>query len=242
MLRTTHRNGFSGKENYSISGGGASPCKLLMHFDGADASTTSGDSSIVARGNATFAGNAQLDTAQFKFGTASLLLDGTGDEISYADHADFNIGANDFTIDAWVRWNSLTSPADQRIIGQFDSGTNNRAWLLSVTPNTGRVDLSYSSDGANSNSIASTGNSFSTNTWYHIAATRKVDEWYLFIDGKLKAHQSAFSLTYFNSAASVIIGGGQSQNFNGWIDEVRFVNGFCHWTTDFAVPTGPYTT
>jgi hypothetical protein len=47
-------------------------------------------------------GNAKLSTAQKKFGTASLLLDGVGDYASVASQPDFEFGTGDFCIEAWV--------------------------------------------------------------------------------------------------------------------------------------------
>ena len=52
---------------------------LLMGYEGADASTGAPgmtDESPAAHGTATVTGAAQIDTAQFKFGTSSLLLAG----------------------------------------------------------------------------------------------------------------------------------------------------------------------
>ena len=78
--------------------------KALLHFNGSDTSTTFTDES-----GKTWTGavTAQLDTAQKKFGTASLLLDGDSDYISTPDHADFDVGSGDFTIDFWVRFNAV---------------------------------------------------------------------------------------------------------------------------------------
>lgn len=60
---------------------------LLAGFNGDDAATTAPDESLVAR-TLTFARNAQLDTAEKKFDSASLLLDGAGDYVSAPDSAD----------------------------------------------------------------------------------------------------------------------------------------------------------
>jgi len=59
--------------------------KLLLGFEGADGSTTITDESPAAKGSATISGNAQIDTAQAKFGSSSLLLDGVTpfDKISF---------------------------------------------------------------------------------------------------------------------------------------------------------------
>ena len=61
---------------------------LLMHFNGTNGSTTMTDNS---KNNfaVTAVGNAQLSTAQSKFGGSSLLLDGTGDYLTFASNSQF---------------------------------------------------------------------------------------------------------------------------------------------------------
>jgi hypothetical protein len=76
--------------------------KILLHMDGTNGSTTFTDTN--AGGSAhtwTANGNAQISTAQSKFGGASGLFDGTGDYITTPDHADYTLGSGDFTIDLW---------------------------------------------------------------------------------------------------------------------------------------------
>ncbi|MGE3298622.1 MAG: phage tail protein, partial [Porticoccaceae bacterium] len=64
----------------------------LLHMDGTNGSTTFTDQ----KGHTfTATGNAQISTAQSKFGGASALFDGTGDLVSSADHADWALGAGD---------------------------------------------------------------------------------------------------------------------------------------------------
>jgi hypothetical protein len=82
--------------------------KVLLHFDGTDAATTFTDSNTGGSAKTwTAIGNAQIDTAAFKFSTASGLFDGTGDGISTPDHADFTLGSGNFTIDCWFNCTSL---------------------------------------------------------------------------------------------------------------------------------------
>ena len=83
---------------------------LLLHFDGSDGATTTTDDGPDER-TITLAGNAQLDTAQKKFGTASLLLDGNGDLASAADDGDFDFGSGDFTVEGFFRISSLGNNA-----------------------------------------------------------------------------------------------------------------------------------
>jgi hypothetical protein len=67
--------------------------KLLLHLNGTDGSKSH---------PITFNGNAHLDTSQSKFGErgASGLFGGVGtDFLSSVDHADWNFGTGNFTID-----------------------------------------------------------------------------------------------------------------------------------------------
>ena len=57
--------------------------KSLLHFNGSDGSTTITDESGKTW---TAYDNAQIDTAQSKFGGASMLLDGVGDYIKTTDY------------------------------------------------------------------------------------------------------------------------------------------------------------
>ena len=50
-------------------------------------------------------------TSQKKFGTASGEFKGSGEYLSLADSDDWNVGSGDFTIDAWVKWNSVSDTA-----------------------------------------------------------------------------------------------------------------------------------
>jgi hypothetical protein len=68
--------------------------KLLVHFDGTDGARTH---TAETGQTVTFAsGTAQLDTAQKKFGTASLFLDGDSDYVMVPDSDDFDLGASNF--------------------------------------------------------------------------------------------------------------------------------------------------
>ena len=47
-------------------------------------------------------GDAQLSTTEKKFGTASVLFDGTGDDLSLATSSDFGFGTGDFAVEAFI--------------------------------------------------------------------------------------------------------------------------------------------
>jgi Concanavalin A-like lectin/glucanases superfamily len=221
---------FAGGHYYSNTTPQAS---LLLHMDGADASTTFTDT--MGRHTVTAIGNAQIDTAQSKFGGASALFDGTGDGLNVADTGDFDFGTGDFTIDLYIRLNSTAT--DQSI---FDFNTTDPRIIISFQTSTKEIQVAFQtvwSFGSGSNTIANTGQ------LYHIALTRSGSTFYLFVDGVLKNTNSPSS-SDIQCGANLKLGihlNDTSNPFNGWMDEVRIIKGFAAWTSSFTPPTAPYT-
>lgn len=205
--------------------------KALLHMNGTDASTTFTDESGKAW---TAAGNAQIDTAQSKFGGASGLFDGTGDWISTPDHDDFNYGSGDFTIDFWVRFNSLASISG--IYGQFND-TNNQVRLFWSTTNNLQFDA-FVGGSVVFQMIRSW--TPSTGTWYHVAVVRKGNNWYMFVDGSQIGTTYVDSDAFPDIAGTVFLGAADTFVLNGWLDEVRVSKGVARWIANFTPPTREY--
>jgi hypothetical protein len=71
--------------------------------NGLDGDTSSTDESQAAHA-LTFVGNAQIDTAQSKFGGSSLLLDGSGDRVTTPNSVGWQLGSTSsspWTIECW---------------------------------------------------------------------------------------------------------------------------------------------
>ena len=83
--------------------------KLLYHFDGADASTTFTDSSGNSLTGVAY-GNAQLDTAKKKIGTASYEAAGTNPYIITAASS-LLASTGDFTVECWFNSTYTTHSA-----------------------------------------------------------------------------------------------------------------------------------
>lgn len=212
--------------------------KLLLHFNGVDASTTFTDSSPTPK-PMTPAGNAQIDTAQSKFGGASGLFDGTGDWVTTPDHTDFTLGSGNWTIDCWFRINKAGG-TDCDLAGHTSDGTfaGTSFFIDRGSTNVMRV---FVSDGAAFTAISGTTQFTDVlNTgWHHFAAVRSGNTLMLFIDGVLEG-STAFSATIFNSTGSPTIGRrGDIPNapWIGWIDEFRISVGVARWTSAFTPPT-----
>lgn len=208
--------------------------KALLHFNGADGSTTFADESGKTW---TAAGNAQIDTAQSVFGGASGLFDGTLDGIRTPDHADFDVGSGDFTIDFRVR----LAVADRYLCGQADSSLTaaSRCWMIqTLSTNVVRAQVSTGTTSYNIDTVAT----LSINTWYHLALVRNGNVFKIYIDGIERA-SSTLAITLNNSASQIGIGcWGEytSYTHNGWVDEFRFSKGIARWTANFTPPTSEY--
>lgn len=199
------------------------PKKVLWaSFEGADAATAYTERSF-NRGAFTFVGNAQLDTAQSKFGSSSLLLDGTGDYVTLPDDADWHFAAGDFTVEGHFRWNSVASPT--WLVAHYNTTGNQRSWGLYWDGTDLR--LVGSENGTTVVELVTPYTWTPTiNTWYHIAADFDGATYRLYVDGVVVASGTTLR-TLFDSTDTLRIGGagGSSNLFNGWIDEVKIYKG-----------------
>jgi len=187
-------------------------------------------------------GNAQIATAQSVFGGASGLFDGTGDYLSVPDSADWNFGTGDFTIDTWIRLNSLPAVgAWMTIYSQYVNLNNhvclfiyNNAGTYQILPEVvsgGVVVLSMPRDV-----------SLAVNTWHHIAWVRSGTANYVFLDGVQQGPTDTDTGTFPDLPAPVFIGSydGTLHCLDGWLDEFRVSKDIARWTGNFTPPTAAY--
>ena len=218
---------------------------LLLPFDGSDTATSTSDESDNSH-TITFAGTAQLDTAQKKFGTASLLLDGDSDYIQVADHDSFDFDAGNFTAECWIRFAAL---GNNTIFSHWANGTaSSMSYYLTYFNSSGILRLGYYL-GGNLDSTYSW--SPSTGTWYHIALERSGTTIKVYIDGTsvisvsasttaLRDSEDPFRVGVFNdgSTGSTTL----EWYFNGHIDDLRITKGIARYGTNFTPPTSAHET
>ena len=125
-----------------------------------------------------------ISSAQSQFGGASLNFTGAaGGRCSFADDAAFTIAANEFTIDAWVRMDSI-SATFYGIASHYNNTGGQRAWWFGL--NNANMNFFASDDGSSTApAVASTpAFAFVVDTWYHVAATRDANNILrLYVDG-----------------------------------------------------------
>jgi hypothetical protein len=215
--------------------------KVIATFNGTDGDTAYSEQSADTRA-ATFVGNAELDDAQFKFGATSLLLDGAGDYISFADSADYDIAAGDFTIEGHVRYNSTTPAVTGNamvLAAHWTETGNQRGWYVAVNDEN-RLEFNWSVDGAAVQTVVTNSDiGIVANTWYHLAITRSGDTLLFHVNG-VEFTTSGDDITgdsIFDSTASFRVGSINAASplyHDGWIDDVRFTVGQARYTSDFS--------
>lgn len=200
--------------------------KLLMYFEGADTSTTFKDQTgkTVAA-----SGNAQIDTAQYKYGTSSALFDGTGDYLTVTDaNNDLDIGTQDFCIEMWVRLNAVGST--KYFIDFRQSASADLAPALQINSSNILVYKAGSSDAITGTTALTTG------IWYHVAIVKNNGVTKLYLNGGQQGLNYIDSNNYI-SIADIKIGAlydGASGTFNGWIDDLRISVGTPRYTSNFT--------
>jgi hypothetical protein len=200
--------------------------KLLLHLDGADASTTFTDSSYRTQ-TVSGVGTAQIDTAQSKFGGASLVLEGTASYLlNQTNESDFDFGSNAFTIEMFIRINSLpSSGSSTTFVSKKTDNNNNYVWFISNSG--GTYTFAFQVYSASSALVNATGPvTPSINNWYHIAVSRSGTSWETYFNGTRIANLTDVD-NIPDYTGNLIIGRNPSASsyFNGWIDEVRIKNG-----------------
>lgn len=223
---------------------------LLLHGDGSDGGTTFTDNSPSPK-SPTLYGNVQRDTAQFKFGTASILFDGAGDFLEYTNNAAFEFGTGDFTMECFVRFAAFSaayggSNYGATLFGSYKAGVGGPVGFGFRVDGTATA---YNTINAYSGNTTMTfgGFSLSLNTWYHIALCRSGTSLRAFVDGVQVGSTVTNSENWTASQATIRplrIGQLNDATFlfpvNGWMDEIRITKGVARYTAAFTPPTAAF--
>jgi hypothetical protein len=210
---------------------------LLLPMDGADGSTTFTDRSSNSLTVTAF-GDAQISTAQSKFGGASGLFDGSGDYLSVADDVAIQLGSGDFTIEFWFYL--PTGAAKEKAfmtIGTWP--TNTQAFLL-YYGGAGEVAIYVStstffwqiSDRRVTTSPAA-------DQWHHLAITRGGTTFRGFFNGT-KSVEFTYSSALTTGPLTIASGASGSNAINARIDDLRITKGVARYTGNFTPPTAPF--
>ncbi|RWD33353.1 MAG: LamG domain-containing protein [Mesorhizobium sp.] len=235
-----------GNQNSGGGGGGSdfSKVMILLGWEDADGTTSITDESAAPH-TFTEAGNAQIDTAQFKFGASSGLFDGSGDEWNCPANANLRLSqanSDQFTVETWIRPASGTTFTNHSIIGQGDTD-GNLSWKFMVVD--GGLRFSFSPSGSGWTNITTAAFLLGTGSFVHAMvdkdATGKIR---LYVNGTMQASSTPADSSFHNSTDVVRIGmpcfGGDPMN--GHLDELRVTVGkaWCGNDAGFTPPTAAF--
>ncbi len=188
--------------------------KLLLHLNGSDNYPL------------TFNGDAHLDTANAKFGSASLALDGNGDYVSLPPSNDWNFGTGDFTIDGWIYVNSIITQATLCGIGDTYSGPLGSFWFGAIEQNNG-IRFRIQTGVGTTQDVDGRG-AITPNSWNHLAIIRRDGVCTAYLNGAA-GDSVLFTGQVGNSSTTFNLGKSRHSTpeyyLNGFIDEVRVVKG-----------------
>ena len=160
----------------------------------------------------------------------SIVLDGTGDYLTFGTSPDFTMGTGDFTVEFWYYLTTFDASSGNYYF--FDSGTN-KIRIQFYNGNLYFGDDSVTNYGAIGQTL---------NTWYHVAGVRKSGVRELFLNG---VSQGTTATTKNNTGDDFTIanhgGGGSSGDYEpyGYMSNFRLVKGKAVYTENFVVPRFP---
>ncbi len=220
---------------------------VLLPFDGTNGATSTTDSSN-SNHTVTFGGDAEISTAQSKFGGSSLSLDGNGDYVELPQSTN-QLVSEDFTIEFWFRINSGAGSETCALFGSYYTTPTGKGMILQSTPTYNHVHFVWhygASNWASLNETTGTRTALSNNTWYHVAVTRSGSTWRLFLDGTQE--DSVTQSSYITDSGSTSRVGSYGPSYtalhrlNGYIDDFRITKGLARYTSNFTPPTSAHLT
>jgi len=162
--------------------------------------------------------------------TGSVVFDGTGDYLQITPDEDFAFANNDFTIETWAYFNTVSSGSGQIYEGR-PSGTQGAY-----------VSLYFSADNTFSfytDSAVKISGTVTASRWYHIALVRNSGTTTLYLDGISQGTYSD-SQSYLVRSDGPIIGVARNESNNpldGYLSNYRILRGTALYTSDFTPPT-----
>lgn len=199
---------------------------LLLRMEGSNGSTAFVDSSSFPR-LITANGDAQISTAQSKWGNGSGYFDGSGDYLSLLSN-ELSLVSGDFTIEFWFY---VTEVRDHRMVGNRSPN----GWLIAATSSI----IQFSFWETNGTYTPVLGPSISFSAWNHIAACRSGNTYTTYVNG---AGGSPVTTAARPAAGGSTVQIGRDASvpstnpLKGFIQDLRITKGIARYTDTFTPP------
>lgn len=202
------------------------------------ADTSSNAYAITIGGNPSVQSFDPFYTATITSNGGSVYFDGS----SYL--ATQNIPSNairsaDCTIESWVQFTSPGANSDTPFFGNYTgTWTTNSIYWGKHTAYSGRVAFWVNNYSPSTALLVDT--SLPTGSWHHYAVTRSGSTWRMFRDGVVVA-TATWSGDATGSNGLITPGRADVLHLNGYLSDMRVVNGTAMYTSAFTPPTAPLT-
>ena len=156
---------------------------------------------------------------------------------------DFQFGSSNFTIEVWANFSGFDSSGFETIVKSGNTSGSNSMFQFDYKSSESKLRMiPYVSDSSVVKQVSFTPE---FNKWYHLAAVRSGNNIKIFIDGTQTGGDLSFSDTIDSETTGLSIGkramsdenNGFERNFNGYLSNLRIVNGTAIYTADFTPPT-----
>lgn len=232
------------RQNAWIGDASFNNVSLLLHMDGSNGSTTFTDSSLNAL-TVTANGNAQISTAQSKFGGASAYFDGAGDSLSIASNIAFALGTGAFSVEMHI-YPTVNGASGGTTLLDFRATTDANPWTLYIK-NTGAGNFigMYYATGTTFAEWGGTGQYLAINQWHHVALISDGTTFKLFVNGTAftvsSGNASVVNLGTASKPCRIgIAADGSTAPYTGYIDDFRITKGVARYSANFTTPTAPF--
>ena len=159
--------------------------------------TTAVDSSGNGR-NGTYTNSPVLLQPGPKSGAYAVNFDGSNDYVEIADNAAFEFTSGNFSVEAWVKFDS-TPTSGELIVGKWVGG--GFEWLMYVDASLG-IGFSIMSTASPTDWLTAEGAVLSTATWYHVVVTLSGTTLTVYVDGSSYATDSTVTGSRYSSGTT----------------------------------------
>jgi len=212
----------------AISGTGLLTCQNAAFTD-----NSTNNATVTIAGNTTVTGS-----NPFQAGYYSGYFDGSGDYLSVANNAAFQLGTGDFTVEFWI--NAAASGSYTQTIGTLLTGTEAGTWRIGNRFNSGNEVYFARGNGGGFDEFRASVN-VNDGAWHHVAVARASGTARIFIDGVLGASSTVSGTCTSSNDLRIGYNQRDSAYVTGYLSNVRIVKGTALYTAAFTPPTSPLT-
>lgn len=215
----------------------------LLHFDGADNSTTFTDSSL---NNLSFtrSGTVAISTTQSKFGDSSAYFNGGVNYITSTSQSVLGLGTSNYTVEC-------------QIYATFPTATSNYYHVFAIDSPSGGCQLRFGDSGFGHRLQFNAGLGLSAvfgitltksdfvNTWKHVAVVRNNGVMTIYVDGVTTTRwnsgpETGTTVAHNLGTSATLTVGTNGNSFLGYVDEFK-VSNKAKYTSNFTPPSSPFT-